>query len=109
MIRLTHLLVVAAAVLVTAAPGFAQPGPRAPAGPRPAFSPYLNLARRDVPAGVNYYGLVRPQLAAQANIQQLQQQIAGLQQGGGVQPGDLPGAADPRLPTTGQPTYFLNT
>ncbi len=34
---------------------------------RPAYSPYLNLLRRNTGPVQNYYGLVRPQLQFQAN------------------------------------------
>jgi hypothetical protein len=39
------------------------------------LSPYLNLLRGGNQA-VNYYGLVRPELQAQASIQQLQEAVA---------------------------------
>jgi hypothetical protein len=39
---------------------------------QPAFSPYLNLARGGTNPGINYFGIVRPQLETQAEIQQLQ-------------------------------------
>src|SRR5262249_45372350 len=52
--------------------------PGAPYNPasRPAFSPYLNLLRRDVPLVTNYYGLVRPEVTFRNAIQQLDQQQA---------------------------------
>jgi hypothetical protein len=47
--------------------------------PRPALSPYYNLLRNNAPAYQNYYGLVQPQIQAQNQINQLQQQLTGLQ------------------------------
>ncbi|MDB5311328.1 MAG: hypothetical protein JWO38_5530 [Gemmataceae bacterium] len=80
--------------------------PPTPVSPvsRPAYSPYLNLVRRDAAPGINYYGLVRPQLATQNNLQMLQQQIATTQQ-------QIAGQAlvNSTLPITGQQTFFLNT
>ncbi|HJZ53743.1 MAG TPA: hypothetical protein VKE74_02230 [Gemmataceae bacterium] len=78
--------------------------PPVPMGPtsRPAFSPYLNLLRRDNSPGVNYYGLVRPQFTFQNNIQSLQQQVTTIGQMENTGPGS-------DLPITGQPVYFLNT
>jgi hypothetical protein len=83
----------------------AQP-PGGIAQPRPAYSPYLNLARRDAPPGFNYYGLVRPQIATQNSLLTLQQQIAVTQQQQQIvgQP-----VVNPELPLTGQQTFFLNT
>jgi hypothetical protein len=46
---------------------------------RPPLSPYLNLARPGNP-GINYYGLVQPQLQATAAINQLQTQYTTLNQ-----------------------------
>lgn len=59
----------------------------------PRTSPYLNLLRGGSSPGVNYYGLVRPELEFRSSIGQLRQQtqlnqqaITGLQN---VQPGPL--------------------
>jgi hypothetical protein len=51
-----------------------------PYGPlnQPPVSPYLNLLRGGAPAGVNYYGIVRPQLQFYSSIGMLQQQQQGL-------------------------------
>src|SRR4051812_28113370 len=43
---------------------------------RPTFSPYLNLLRPGAPAGLNYYGLVRPEFAFRNNIGGLQTDVA---------------------------------
>src|SRR3954468_5995244 len=54
------------------------PAQAPPAGaglPRtPTFSPYLNLLRRDNSTALNYYGLVRPQVAFRAGLQDVEQQ-----------------------------------
>ena len=78
-----------------------------PVGPRPLtgvntppVSPYLNLLRPGTSPGINYYGLVRPQIDFQNSVQALQSQFGYAQQAAGLQTGD-PG-------TTGHPVYFLN-
>lgn len=69
---MTRFAATAVLGFVLAGPGFAQPQP--PVAPsRPAYSPYLNLLRGGTSAGVNYYGLVRPE-------QQFRQQSTALQQ-----------------------------
>jgi hypothetical protein len=97
---------VAAVALVLLPTGVRAQPPGGVAPPRPVYSPYLNLARRDVPPGVNYYGLVRPQLATQNNLQALQQQLSVTQQQ--QQLAGQP-VVNPELPITGQQTFFLNT
>jgi hypothetical protein len=47
---------------------------------RPAVSPYLNLLRGDSPAGINYYGIIRPEVDFRSSIQRLQQQAQATQQ-----------------------------
>lgn len=68
---------------------------------RPAVSPYLNLDRGGN-VGVNYYGLVRPQLQFATQIQQLQGQeaetAAQLATGGGPV----------TVPATGVQAGFMN-
>jgi len=92
--------------LVGTGPVWAQPprpiGPTATGGP-PVFSPYLNMLRDTSPAAINYFGLVRPQIMAEARFGALQQQIAATQQQLGTS------ANGEELPTTGQPAYFLTT
>lgn len=81
--------------------------PPAPGGAgtaRPTFSPYLNLNRSGNSPGVNLYGIVRPQFAARAEFQSLEQQAAANRQG----IADL-GTPPTALPTTGHPIAFLNT
>src|SRR5215203_6920838 len=46
--------------------------------PRPGLSPYLNLGRGGNPA-INYYGLVRPQIAAERAFQAIGTNIVNLQ------------------------------
>jgi len=62
----------------------------------------LNLQRRGTSAGINYYGLVRPQLEFRNAYQGLQQQAETRQQGQTV---DQRGG----LPETGHAAVFLNT
>ena len=62
-----------ATVLLLAAPLVAQPQPRA-TPTRPVFSPYLNLLGGTGNPGLNYYGIVRPQMQLQQQFNQLQQQ-----------------------------------
>ena len=65
--------VFAVAVVVLGA-GRAQ----AQAPPPPGYSPYLNLARPGN-AGINYYGLVRPQMEVRNDLLQLQRNTTRLQ------------------------------
>jgi hypothetical protein len=52
---------------------------RAQGQPPPSgYSPYLNLARPGSP-GINYYGLVRPEIEFRNNLQQLQRNTTRLQ------------------------------
>ncbi|SRR6266849_3255203 len=69
------------AFMASAAPLWAQ-GLGVPGNPanRPAVSPYINLLRGGSSAGVNYYGLVRPEIEFRGAIQRNQQQIAAGQQ-----------------------------
>ncbi|MDB5311286.1 MAG: hypothetical protein JWO38_5488 [Gemmataceae bacterium] len=72
----------------------------------PVFSPYLNLLRPGNSPGVNYYGLVRPQIQFQNSIQGLQQQVGTNQ---AAIAGLNAGMADNTIPTTGHTATFLNT
>ncbi len=94
-------------VLALAAGAAAQP-PGLPGGPGvapggPTFSPYLNLLRRNTPAYLNYYGLVRPQLNFQQSIQGLQQGLASNQ----YQTQQLQ-SNEAELAGTGHPSFFMN-
>jgi hypothetical protein len=54
----------------------AQPPPPGVSYARPpAYSPYLNLLRSGNSAGVNYYGLVRPEIQFRQSIQNLSTQV----------------------------------
>ena len=67
---------------------------------RPAFSPYLNLLRSGSSPGVNYYGIVRPEIFFSNSLYQLQGQqstLANRQE-------DL--AAYTALPATGHASGF---
>jgi hypothetical protein len=81
---------------------------------QPPVSPYLNIFRGGNP-GINYYGLVRPQVQAQQNLQQLQlqQQFQAQQQVQQAQSQQAillsPAAQTGPLPTTGHPAYFNGT
>ena len=81
----------------------AQPpvGPRPLTGAKtPPVSPYLNLLRPGTSPGINYYGLVRPQVDFLNSVQALQSQFGYAQQAAGLPAGDLG--------TTGHPVFFLN-
>src|SRR2546423_1758220 len=72
----------------------------------PAFSPYLNLLRRDNSPAINYSGIVRPQINFREGIQDLEQQQSylGLQQ----QADRAAATTGPNvLPPTGHATGFL--
>jgi hypothetical protein len=65
------LSLVGGLIVLTGQAAGQPPGPPrlgAPPAP-PTVSPYLNLLRGGAPAGVNYYGLVRPQMYFQNSIQ----------------------------------------
>jgi hypothetical protein len=68
-------------VLGTSRPARAQynPAVRAPGTLPPIFSPYLNLNRPGESPGINYYGLVRPEIYARNSITNLQQQVNQVQ------------------------------
>jgi hypothetical protein len=74
------LLALAAALVpsLVHAQGFGGPiGSYAPpqVNPYPVYSPYLNLNRPGSSVAQNYFGLVQPQMQAQRNFQQLQNQM----------------------------------
>lgn len=98
----------ALAILILSSNASAQPPlPFSPAPRPPAFSPYLNLVRRDAPPGINYFGIVRPQLATQNSLTLLQQQVAAGQQLQQQMAGQS--VVNSALPETGQQTFFMNT
>jgi hypothetical protein len=105
MSRLPLWVACAVPVLVGAADAArAQPPvPGGPAATRPAYSPYLNLARPGTAPALNYYGLVRPEVQFRQSIQNLQGAVNANQQAiGGVQ-AEVTGVA-----ATGHSTQFLN-
>src|SRR5262249_43043171 len=67
---------------------------------RPPVSPYINLNRVGTEPGINYYGIVRPEIRFNAAIPRLQQQVATTQQAVSTL------EASPVLPTTGHPFAF---
>ncbi|MCI0699914.1 MAG: hypothetical protein L0241_02390 [Planctomycetia bacterium] len=69
-----HLAVALALVVVSLGASQVQGQPLPPTG----YSPYLNLVRPGSP-GMNYYGLVRPELEFRNNLQQLQRNTTRLQ------------------------------
>jgi len=76
--------------------------------PYPQVSPFLNMIGSRAPAAT-YFGQVQPQIAAQANLQQLNQSMQYLSQGGSVMAGagnSLPQGFDLQ---TGHPVAFMNT
>jgi hypothetical protein len=84
----------------------AQPAPPlrgTPGYPGPAVSPYLNLLRQGSSAGVNYYGIVRPEIEFRNSIQNLQQQVSTVGSEVTAQDQSLAG-----LPPTGHPVQFMN-
>jgi hypothetical protein len=85
------------AFFVSVAPLWAQ-GLGNPAN-RPAVSPYINLLRGGSSGGVNYYGLVRPEIEFRSGIQRNQQQIAASQQSYSE--------LTTGLSTTGHPTRYM--
>ena len=77
-------------------------------GSRPTFSPYLNLVGRGNPA-INYLGIVRPQLQAQQQFGQLQQQANANSAGLQTLNSGLAVGADPNSLQTGVVARFNNT
>jgi hypothetical protein len=101
---LASLLLLAAVPAVAPAQAPTRPGitPNA----RPAFSPYLNLARPGAPAGINYYGLVRPEVNFRNSISGLQSDVDANRQ---LIVTGRAAAGTTGLLTTGHAATFLNT
>ena len=90
-----------AALFLTAEAKAQPPAPRPLGGASsPPVSPYINLLRGGTDPGINYYGLVRPQLDLRNAILGLQGQAWYNQQAANLQAGDWG--------TTGHPVSFLN-
>lgn len=71
-----------------------------------SFSPYLNMARGGTNAAINYYGLVKPQMQAQQQFYNLNQQTQALEQQQQTMMGL--GGSNNASSTTGHTTYFGN-
>jgi hypothetical protein len=56
--------------------GTAAAQPPGPPPSRPAYSPYLNLLRTGNSPAINYYGLVRPEVAARQSLQAVQSAVS---------------------------------
>jgi hypothetical protein len=101
---LAALLVLASFSSIASAQAPLRPG--ITSGFRPTTSPYLNLNRAGVPPAINYYQLVRPELAFRSSIQGLQadvdtnRQLITTGREGGTGTGGL---------ATGHSATFLNT
>jgi hypothetical protein len=103
----TMLAALAVAFLGTASPLWAQGYPFNPAN-RPAVSPYINILRQGASPGVNYYGIVRPELQFRGAIAQNQLDIAGNQQAiSNLNPGAITTGHHAGFMT--QWRYFMNT
>ena len=106
-----RLFGIAILITVLAPISVATAQPVAPGGglSRPSFSPYLNLANRGNNPSLNYLGIVRPQLQAQQQFGQLQQQYQQSNQGLQSQLNQLSQGVDASLPLTGHVATFNNT
>jgi hypothetical protein len=74
------LLLVATITMWSLTAALVSAQPPVPGG-QPTASPYLNLVRPGTPSGINYVGLVRPQIEFNSSIQLLQQQTRTNRQG----------------------------
>ena len=109
------LFVLAAAlglgVALTAGSAYGQPAfGRRGTNPylRPPTSPYLNLLRRDIPFGFNYFRSVRPELEfRRANVQQFRS-LQSIQRQVQEQERLLRQSPTSRLSPTGHQVNFLN-
>jgi len=88
--------------LMVAGEARAQPPAPRPLGGAgtPPVSPYLNLLRGGTNPGINYYGIVRPEMAFQNAIQGMQGQLWQTQQALNQQSASWE--------TTGHPVSFMN-
>ena len=107
---MTRWISAAGLALLLAGEGFAQQFPTGPIGQppprRPAFSPYLNLNRGGTSPGINYFGIVRPQIETNRSLQMLQTEIQTLPQGTTPTTGTT---ATVIAGSTGHPVTFFNT
>jgi hypothetical protein len=97
---------IALALVLASSTVFAQAPitPQAPTQPYspPVFSPYLNLLNRGNPA-INYYGIVRPEVQDQQQLQRLQFGLARTNAEIEATTTTAPGL----LPTTGHTVGFM--
>jgi hypothetical protein len=100
------VVVTLTSIVLEASPARAQFPTSPPRYPSPAVSPYLNLLRRGTIPGVNYYGLVRPEMEMRRNLQSLQRQVTQTQSN--VDMMTVAGAST-GLPFTGKTASFMNT
>ena len=99
-----RVIVAVGALLLATEAASAQPQVGPPTQ-RPAFSPYLNLARQGGSPALNYYGLVRPEIQARQSIQNLQGAVGANQQAiSNIESG----ASGSDVSTTGHQAGFLN-
>jgi hypothetical protein len=101
---LAPLLLLAALPASALGQGPTRPGITPSAGP--GYSPYLNLVRPGAPAGINYYGLVRPEINFRNSISGLQTDVAAQQQ---LLTTGRAATGTTGLLTTGHAATFLNT
>jgi hypothetical protein len=73
---------------------------------QPTFSPYLNIVRPGASTAVNYFGIVRPELAFRGSIGQLQTDVDTNRQ---LITTGRDAAGGPAGLTTGHASVFLNT
>jgi hypothetical protein len=96
-------LVLAACTVHAQAPIAPQAPTQQPYSP-PVFSPYLNLLNRGNPA-INYYGIVRPEVQAQQQLQRLQ--LGLTRTNAELEAATTTAATTGVLPTTGHTTAFM--
>ena len=99
---------IVALIAIIATTGLASAQPQPSGVQRPSFSPYLNLARGGTNPGINYLGVVRPQMQMQQQYGQLQQQLRQTNQNLQDVSNTVSGA-DPNLALSGHASVFNNT
>jgi hypothetical protein len=106
MIRFTLPMLLLTAGIATAQVPFSPTQPNQSGLPsRPVYSPYLNLLNGNAPVYQKYYGLVLPQIQQQNQINNLQQQVTGLQN---TQPQAYYAGSGGELFTGKQVSYFTH-
>ena len=107
--KVVTIITIAVCAIYVLVPNSQAQRPGAPAGfgagaPRPTLSPYLNLANSGDPA-VNYYGLVRPQIAYNRAIQNINADLNYLESSS---TNDSPSQTGQRSSFMTQGKYFMN-